>query len=215
MTFLKKYGKTILFAIIGICFVVNIKSCANKYDVAIAQMVADKVMARHHAAVKRIRDKYEPKIAAATQDIAQKNGEIADLGDTVINKDKQLTAARKEIAKLKTCDDKLVATTVLLDQAQGFILYVNNEYQIKVGALNLSWGNKYRLKSDEFDALSAEHEKTIAELGSCVKRATMSLLRGKKRVFLGAGLGYNPITGQPAVSVGVFYGIIRLPIRLL
>jgi hypothetical protein len=214
MNFIKKWWSIILAVVLGLAVVFTIKHYAAKYDNVIAQYMADKTMARHHAAIKKIRDKYEPLIVIATAQVDAANGAIGDLSNTVVAKDKELTAARNEIAKLKSCDDRLIATNVLLDQAQGFILYLDNAYKVKVGALNLAWNYKYTLKNDEMEAVVTQNAQTIAELGACVKRATLSLLGAKNRLYLGGGMGWNPITGQPAVTVGVFFGVIRLPFRI-
>jgi hypothetical protein len=210
---IKKYWKPIALAVWGIAFCILSNMERNKSDTAVAQMMADRVMARHHAAVKRIRDTYAPLQQKATVKIEKLNGEIDNLSDLVDKKNGEINVARKEILKLKTCPDQLIATNVLLDQAQGFTLYLNNEYKIKVGALNLAWNYKFLLKQGELDDVLKEHDKTITELGAAVRQAVLAKLKLRRRFGIGGFVGIAP-DGKPTAGIGLTLTIIRLPWRI-
>jgi len=208
-----KYWKPIALGVFGIAAYFAIGYWQGKTDAAIAQIMADRVMARHHAAVKRIRDTYAPLQQKATVKIEKLNGEIDHLSDLVDTKNKDLNAARKEISKLKTCPDQLIATNVLLDQSQAFTLWLNNEYKIKVGALNLAWNYKFLLKQGELDDVLKENDKTITELGAAVKQVVLAKLKLRRRFGVGGFVGIAP-DGKPTVGVGLTITIIRLPWRI-
>jgi hypothetical protein len=211
---IKKYWKYFLVgAIVFLATNGILIGIQNKSDAAIAQIMADRVMARHHAAVKRIRDTYAPLQQKATAKIEGLNNEIDQLSSLVDTKIKDLNAARKEISKLKNCPDQLMATNVLLDQSEGFILYLNNEYKIKVGALNLAWNYKFLLKQGELDDVLKENEKTILELGDAVKQAVMAKLKLKRRFGIGGFVGIAP-DGKPTAGIGLTITIIKLPWRV-
>jgi len=208
-----KYWKPIALGVFGIAAYFAIGYWQGKTDAAIAQIMADRVMARHHAAVKRIRDTYAPLQQKATVKIEKLNGEIDHLSDLVDTKNKDLNAARKEISKLKTCPDQLIATNVLLDQSQAFTLWLNNEYKIKVGALNLAWNYKFLLKQGELDDVLKENDKTITELGAAVKQVVLAKLKLRRRFGVGGFVGIAP-DGKPTVGVGLVVTIVRLPWRV-
>jgi hypothetical protein len=202
-----------MLGILGVAAYFAINYWQGQSDAAIADIMADKVMARHHAAVKKIRDTYAPLQQKATVKIEKLNGEIDHLSDLVDTKNKDLNAARKEISKLKTCPDQLIATNVLLDQSQAFTLWLNNEYKIKVGALNLAWNYKFLLKQGELDDVLKENDKTITELGAAVKQVVLAKLKLKRRFGIGGFVGIAP-DGKPTVGVGLVVTIVRLPWRV-
>jgi len=208
-----KYWKPVVLGILGIAAYFAINYWRGQSDAAIADMMADKVMSRHHAAVKRIRDTYAPLQQKATVKIEKLNGEIDHLSDLVDTKNKDLNAARKEISKLKTCPDQLIATNVLLDQSQAFTLWLNNEYKIKVGALNLAWNYKFLLKQGELDDVLKENDKTITELGAAVKQVVLAKLKLRRRFGIGGFVGIAP-DGKPTVGIGLTITVIRLPWRI-
>ncbi len=210
---IKKYWLPVVLVIVGIGAYLYINHLQGASDKAIADMMADKVMARHHAAIKKIRDAYEPLQKKATAKINELNNGIDQLSNLVDKKNKDLNAARKEIDKLKSCPDKLIATNVILDQSMGFTLYLNNEYKIKVGALNLAWNYKFLLKQGELDDVLKENEKTITELGDAVRQAVLAKLQLKRRFGIGGFVGIAP-DGKPTVGVGLTLTIIRLPWRV-
>ena len=208
-----KYWKPIVLGILGIAAYFAINYWQGQSDAAIADIMADRVMARHHAAVKKIRDTYAPLQQKASAEIDKLNNGIDHLSDLVESKNKDLNAARKEILKLKTCPDQLVATNVLLDQAQGFTLWLNNEYKIKVGALNLAHNYRFLLKQGELDDVLKENDKTITELGAAVKQAVLAKLKLKRIFGIGGFVGIAP-DGKPTTGIGLTITIIRLPWRV-
>jgi hypothetical protein len=210
---IKKYWKIIAVAAIGVAVNLVISHIQNDSDGAIAQMMADRVMVRHRMAIKKIRDAYAPLQIAASAKIDVLNGELNGLSNLVDKKNKDLVAARKEIENLVLCADKLIATNVLLDQSMAFTLYLNNEYKIKVGAINLAWNYKFLLKQGELDDVLKEHDKTITELGAAVRQAVLAKLKLKRRFGIGGFVGIAP-DGKPTVGVGLVVTIVRLPWRV-
>jgi hypothetical protein len=210
---IKKYWKIIAVAAIGVAVNLVISHIQNDSDGAIAQMMADRVMVRHRMAIKKIRDAYAPLQIAASAKIDVLNGELNGLSNLVDKKNKDLVAARKEIENLVLCADKLIATNVLLDQSVAFTLYLNNEYKIKVGAINLAWNYKFLLKQGELDDVLKEHDKTITELGAAVRQAVLAKLKLKRRFGIGGFVGIAP-DGKPTVGVGLVVTIVRLPWRV-
>jgi valyl-tRNA synthetase len=209
---IKKYWPVAVgLALIVLYFVSN--HSQNTSDNAIAQMMADKVMNRHHLAVKKIRDTYAPLQEKASAKIDVLNGELNGLSNLVDNKNRELIKARKQIENLKLCADKLTATNVLLDQSMGFTLYIKNAYKIKVSALNMAWKYKFDLKQGELDDVLVENGKTIAELGAAVKQAVMAKLKLRRRVGIGGFVGISP-DGKPTAGVGLTITIIRLPWKI-
>jgi hypothetical protein len=94
-----------------------------------------------------------------------------------------------------------------------FTLYLNNEYKIKVGAINLAWNYKFLLKQGELDDVLKEHDKTITELGAAVRQAVLAKLKLKRRFGIGGFVGIAP-DGKPTVGVGLVVTIVRLPWRV-
>jgi hypothetical protein len=210
---IKKYWKPIALGIFGIAAYFAINYWQGQSDAAIADIMADRVMARHHAAVKKIRDTYAPLQQKASAEIDKLNNGIDHLSDLVDTKIKDLNAARKEIENLKSCDDKLTATNVLLDQSVAFTLYLDNAYKIKVGALRLAYNYRDLLRQGELDDVLKEHDKTITELGAAVKQAVLAKLKLKRRFGIGGFVGVAP-DGKPTVGVGLVVTVVRLPWRV-
>jgi hypothetical protein len=213
MTFLKKHWQLIALCI-GILIIGYL---SNKIFSLQAEAIGEKmkniVIEAEKAKVEKIKAKYVALYAKADSEIDVKNSNIGKLGTDIDTKNKQLTAARNEIAKLKTCADKLVATNVLLDQCQGIVAWSNAEYRIKVAALNMSYLYKLSLKDREIFDLNAIHADLIARHGDLVAKYTIVRLKSRQPTNLGFFAGYS-VGGNFAAGIGLTFNIIRIPVKI-
>jgi hypothetical protein len=213
MAFIKKYYKliTICLGILIIGYLSN--KIFSLQAEAIGEKIKNIIVEAEKAKTEKIKAKYVALYAKADSDIANKNGSIGALGATIYNKNRQLSDARKEIAMLKNCPDKLVATNVLLDNCQGLVDWSNNEYKIKVAGLSMAYEYKLSLKDGEISEISALHGELIVKYGDLVKKYTIVSLKSLQRLNLGFFAGYS-VGNNFAAGIGLTFNIIRLPIKL-
>jgi len=210
---IKKYYKFILLCLgIAIIGYLSNKIISLEAD-KIGEAIKNKVMAAEREKLDKVLKKYSPLIAESGKKIDGLNNEIDHMSKTIGDKNNTITKQRKEILKLKGCDDKLIATNVLLDQAQGIITWSNTQYQIKIRALNMWYAYQKQLMIDEKTALLALHDALIAKYGETVKSLVVARWRARQRVNLGFFAGYTASKSW-AVGFGFTFDLIKVPVKL-
>lgn len=213
MTFLKKHYLFILICVGIIILGYLANKVISLQSEAIADKIANMAMTAERAKFKKIADKYVPLFRERQQQLDSNGSEIVTLAETVTTKNNTITAQRKEIAKLKGCDDKLIATTVLLDQSQGLLRWANNEYRIKIQARDMLWYAKQALFLSKISDLHLAEEELVLKYGQSVKQNVLYKLDRRKRLNLGVFAGYG-LNGQWAAGIGITFDIIKLPVSV-
>ena len=197
MTWIKAHRKIIALAVAGIALLLAIRAWERSHDAAIAQMMADKIMAKHRAASKAIIAKWAKLNAAKDQELA-----TWKQGNQVLSA--EIQAKRRELSiKAKT----LAEAQAALDKCTAYLGEVDASYTLKLSECENLWRSKVALKDAEILEWRAKDEASIVTIGDLTKRLVMAQLDKGKRLVFGPQAGYNPITKQGYVGFGGTYDV--------
>jgi hypothetical protein len=195
--FLKKYWPFLaLFASLGVIMFL-MQALDRENNEVIANLMADKAMAKHRAASQAIVAKYAPINAAlAQQAVALQQGNVA-LAAKVVVKQKALI--------LK--DGTLIETRAKLAECSAFlgsISYEYNEQLVKADKLRL---DQLAAKDAEIADWMARDERSTKTIGELTKRVVKLTLENRKRLAFGPQGGYG--TGGAYAGFGATYVLFR------
>lgn len=187
--FLKKnWPLFALFAAIGvILYLMMALDRAN--DEAIAQLMADRAVAKHLAASKAIIAKYAGLNAAKDQEL-----NTWRQGNKILSA--EIQAKRKELSiKAKT----LAEAQASLDNCVEYVGEMNVRYTTRLDECENLWRSKVELKDAEIAEWKAKDEASIKAIGLLTAKYSALVLHNRKKLIIGPQIHY----GTAGVSVGI------------
>jgi hypothetical protein len=179
----------------------------NANDEAIAQMMADKAMAKHRAASKAIVEKYVALNAVQDAKIIalQAKGKAQDISVARWRIDSE--AKQKKIKTLEGC-------AVLLDECQQFVVNLQLRCVAERDGLNAEWSSKVELKDAEIAEWKAKDSRSTILIGELTRQGVMLQLKAQRKLVIGPQVGYNPLTKTGYVGFGATYEVFRAKFKL-
>ncbi len=166
-------------------------------DEVIADLMADRTMAKHRAASKAIVAKYALLNAAKDQELTTWRQGNKALAAKIVEKQKALNTTVTTLAEAKDKYDRLDA----------YLGEVSYTFMEKLAEGDRLWGEKVALKNAEIAEWRDKDERSINTIGSLTKRIAMLTLARQKRLIVGPQIGYG-LQGYH-VGVGITWDLFR------
>jgi len=198
--FLKKnWPLLVLFVACGvIMYLMMALDRAN--DEVIADLMADRTMARHRAERNAIIAKYAKLNTAKDQELtAWRQGNKA-LAAKIVEKQKALNTTVTTLAEAEAKYDKL----------NSFLGEVSFIYQEKLAEGDRLWGEKLAIKDAEIAEWKAKDETNIKTIGGLTKCIAMLTLARQKKLVIGPQVGYG-LRGYH-VGVGITWELFKFKV---
>jgi hypothetical protein len=201
---LKKYWREIaLFVLVGVVFFL-FQAWQQATDKALAGAIAEKARSALALKIKAISHEYAKLQLEVDKQIANSNatiGEISAKADKFLADSK---AAQAKIKQMESVNDRLRATNYELELCQSFVLKQRDDYTTEIKGLNLSWGNKYQLKVEEFTKKENEYTNVI---GNMTNTLAWYAVKDKRRWVIGPQAGYGPMGWY--IGVGITFRVFE------
>ena len=170
-------------------------------DEAIADLMADRTMAKHRAERNAIVAKYAKLNAAKDQELTTWRKGNKALAAKIVEKQKALNTTVTTLAEAKDKYDRLDA----------YLGEVSYTFMEKLAEGDRLWSEKMAIKDAEIAEWKAKDETNINTIGSLTKRIVMLTLARQKKLVAGlqAGYGLTPhgVTGY--VGAGITWELFR------
>jgi hypothetical protein len=194
---LKKYWPFIaLFVAIGAILYLAM-ALDRENDEVIANLMADRTMAKHRADRDAIIAKYAKLNAAKDQELITWRQGNKVLAAKIVAKQKELNVKVTTLAEAEAKYEKLNA----------FLGEVSYTFTEKLSECDRLWGEKLALKDAEIAEWKAKDEASAKIIGQLTKRVAILVLNKQKKLVVGPQAGYG-IQGYH-VGIGVTWDLFR------